>query len=166
MIHPLDWSLRSIYKRLKYGRYPPVMDDNEKYFYIHYLQPRGKIVLDLGAYTGDSARLFLDAGAKKVICIEKDQMRAAQIHLPNTVVYAEGFDPDKHLALEWDVMKMDIEGYEGLLLPYLNEIKKPMIVESHNWWLNEEFEKAGFIYLVQPTQYMCGVSLMGRDGNG
>jgi hypothetical protein len=72
MIHPLDWSVRSIYKRLRYGKINELYGffPGEEEIYLSYLKPDGKIVLDIGAYNGDSAKLFLEHGAKFVHCIE------------------------------------------------------------------------------------------------
>ncbi len=136
---------------------------NDGKFYIEFLEPNGKTILDVGAYNGDSARLFLKHGAKQVIAIEKDRELASQIKLQNCIVYGESFDPEKHLSLDWDAAKVDIEGYEILLLPYIDSITRPMLVEVHNRYLEEKFASHGFktIY-TDPANRILGVCLMGR----
>jgi hypothetical protein len=81
-----------------------------------------------------------DRDRAKIILENKDRLSL------NLELYAEPFKPEKHLLLEHDFIKMDIEGYEMLLLPYLKNCK-PCVVETHNSCLKEEFEKLGFKFI-------------------
>lgn len=72
-------------------------------FYLPNFNLNGKTVLDVGACCGETAWFYLKHGAKKVICIEADENRS-KIILENKEklglnfeVYAEPFNPDKHL---------------------------------------------------------------------
>jgi len=149
MIHPLDWSLKSIYNRLKYG-HQQLLNAHDIEAYLS-LNVRDKVVLDVGAYSGDTARLFLDHGAKHVHCIEILKEFANKIKLPNVTVYNEPFRL-KHLELPHDVMKMDIEGYEIELLNF-NGVLKPSVVEVHSCYLIDKFLEKGW-------------RIFGRSGNG
>ncbi len=164
VIHPQDWSLDTMYHKLTGTKHDLVSEMNDGKIYLDFLEPKGKIILDVGAYNGDSARLFLKHGAKQVIAIEKDLDLASKIKLQNCIVFAESFDPEKHLSLNWDAAKVDIEGYEILLLPYLDSITRPMLVEVHNRYLEEKFASHGFktIYMDK-LNLILGVCLMGRD---
>ncbi|HRR54844.1 MAG TPA: hypothetical protein P5290_05830, partial [Candidatus Methanomethylicus sp.] len=65
-------------------------------------------------------------------------------------------------SLEYDAIKCDIEGYEMLLLPYVGEIKCPIVLEAHNWFVREQFLNAGFVQLSKPDE-MLGLCLMGKN---
>lgn len=144
MWHFWDWSIYSVYQRLRYPDYNGMNRNDIKYYST--LPVYKKTVLDAGAYTGDSARLFLSFGARKVICVEKEKEFADQINLPNVEVLNESFRPE-HLDLA-DCAKLDIEGYEGLLIG--RKISKPVIVEVHNGWMADEFRKMGFREVFHP----------------
>jgi hypothetical protein len=121
------------------------------------LDVKEKTVLDIGAYVGDTAEFFLKRGAKKVICIERDVGRASRIKLPNTVVLAESFKLE-HLDIPHDCMKMDIEGYEQMIVGLQGRLK-PSIVEVHNWYLYDRFKEMGFTEVTKPLA-MLGMCLM------
>lgn len=159
-MHPLDWSINSIYRKLRKNH--GIMTPVERRLYISYLKPAGKVVLDIGAYNGDSARLFLKHGASHVICIEADKRMAGRIRLPNTTVINERFKPE-HLFLDWDVAKINVESYEMVAYPCLDQLHKPIILESHGNWINNRFAEKGFDTLTKPLG-MLGVCLMGRGG--
>jgi len=161
MIHPQYWSINSVWRKLKGNRYGVRLSPADIGAYLR-LKPRGKAILDIGACDGDSAKLFLDHGARKVICVEKDAGLAREIRLPHTAVYAEEFKPEKHLSLFYDAIKCDIEGYEMLLLPYAGKIKCPIVLEAHNWYVREQFLNAGFEELSKPDE-MLGLCLMGKN---
>jgi hypothetical protein len=118
-------------------------------FYLPNFDLSGKTVLDAGACCGETAWFFLKNGAKKVICIEPDENRAKLIRENkqklglNIELYEEPFDPQKHLKLEFDFFKVDIEGFEELALPYAQKLG-PCIAETHTIKLRKEFEKKGF----------------------
>lgn len=162
LLNPRYWSLDSVYKRLKYGKATQWINPEDLRCYLM-LKPQGKTILDVGAWEGDTAKLFLDHGAKKVICVERDHDKAKKITDPRTEVFAEDFSPLKHLFLDGiDGIKVDIEGYELLMVPYLYRLKKPIVIESHNHYNNEIFKAQGFEFLSTP-QPMGGLCLMGRD---
>ena len=122
----------------------------------------GKTVLDIGACCGETAQLFFRLGAAKVICVESNRERADLIRKNvdrlgwNCEVYAERFKPE-HLNVKADFIKCDIEGYEMELLPHLDS--RPCVVEVHNWWIKEQFEKAGF-HAVNEPHPMLGLCIM------
>jgi hypothetical protein len=156
MIHPQYWSLSSIYYKLRYGfDYDGVaMNDQDKEAYSM-LDVEGKVVLDVGAYVGDSAKLFLERGARKVIAIEINKEWADSIKLPNTVVINQPFDLD-HLELSYDCMKMDIEGTEAVLLGYKG-VLKPSVIEVHTQYLIDRFEEIGFVKIHEPEVNFSGI---------
>lgn len=157
MIHPQYWSLATIYVSLKrkYVRYrtmvgsDSIMTINDIECYSKMLV-KGKAVLDVGAYNGDSAKLFLNHGAKEVVCIECDKEYADKISLPNTRVINEAFKLE-HLLIPHDFMKMDIEGWEALLLDYKG-ILKPTIIEVHSGYLCQRFKELGFRVIGEETR--------------
>lgn len=113
----------------------------------HYLpiNMKGLTVLDVGAGEGETARFYLEHGAKKVLCIEPDKtcfkkLKENAIGKP-IKCYNERFSLDD-LKLPFDFMKMDIEGYEEELLGTPNE--KPCVIELHGLPLRDKFKKAGY----------------------
>lgn len=157
MIHPQYWSLYSVYMKLRFHKIQNSIMSLDEITSYSKLEVKGKTVLDVGAYNGDSARLFLNRGAKKVVCIEKDSNFANKIKLYDTEVINEPFRLE-HLSIPHDCMKMDIEGYEILLLDY-HGILKPSVVEVHNWWLYDRFLEIGF-RLVGKQDKMLGICSM------
>lgn len=161
MIHPQYWSLNSIYLKLTNVDNRRFTKIEEKCYLM--LKPKGKTILDIGAYNGDTAKLFYNNGAEFVICIEKDKEIFNEIK--KNIKYSayllnESFNPDKHLKLNYDAIKCDIEGYEILLLDY--NITVPIVVEVHNWYLYEQFLKHGYSQLTQPDT-MLGLCMMGKN---
>jgi len=136
-----------------------IMKIGDKYIPPFGLQ--GKTVLDIGAGCGETAWLFFKHGAKKVICVESNKQRSELIRRNadrlgwNVEILNTKFAPE-HLLLPHDFVKCDIEGYEMELLPH---IKSPCVLESHNWWINEQFRKKGF-YLISEPDPMLGTCLM------
>lgn len=128
------------------------------------LNVRGKNVLDAGAYIGDTAKLFLDWGAKTVFCVEIDPDSARKIKLPHTLVFVEKFNK-KHLDLPWDVLKMDIEHYELDALPLIKDDKRSMVIEVHNFFILKQFEDAGFRRLTG-IMSPAGLCIVGKNLEG
>jgi hypothetical protein len=126
----------------------------------HYLPPfslEGKTVLDIGACCGETAWYYLQQGAKKVTAIECDTKRLVilkdnikRLGL-NIDVVAEPFAVSHLTDFDYDFIKCDVEGYEMLLLESKLKLK-PCIVEVHNRWIKDQFEKAGFKPIVLPER--------------
>lgn len=119
----------------------------------HYLpiNVKDKVVLDIGARQGDTARFFLEHGAKKVICIENNPYHFKYLR-QNAKFHKEIFPIFEsfklgHLILDHDFLKIDIEGYEEELLDWFDYAKMllgPCVVELHTAFLTEKFHKEGF----------------------
>ena len=136
----------------------------------HYLPPfslEGKTVLDVGAGCGETAWFFLEHGARKVICIERDPARVAILrkNKDSGVLKAIEICPGKFtpqfLELPHDYAKFDIEGYECGLLPIAIAGRLgPTVIETHNGWITEQFEGRGFRRVFTrgeelPFSYVC-----------
>lgn len=127
-------------------RYNIILDETTDWEQ-HYLpiNIKNKTVLDVGAGAGETARFYLQHGASKVICIEPNPhayrylLQNAQTH---PIIPYQEFFCLKHLDLPYDFAKIDIEGYEEILLDA--EIKKPMVVEVHSVLLAEKFRAKGW----------------------
>lgn len=106
---------------------------------------KGLTVLDVGAGEGETARFYLEHGAKKVLCIEPDKdcfVRLKENALERSMeCFNKKFGVDD-LNLPFDFMKMDIEGYEEALLDV--PVEKSCVVEVHGLQLREKFGKAGY----------------------
>ena len=163
MIHPQYWSLYSIWCKLR-GIPPCVLERYDIEAYLK-LPLENAVVLDIGAYNGDTAELFLKHGARRVICIEPDQKLCLELerkHLPNVEVRCRGFNEHDLEDTLWTCCKMDCEGYEALLYErgWHKHIQgRPVVLEAHNWHIKEELEKIGFrtIKVLNP---MLGLTLM------
>jgi SAM-dependent methyltransferase len=113
----------------------------------HYLpiNVKGLTVLDVGAGEGETARFFLEHGARKVLCIEPDEACFRRLtenarDRPLTC-FKKRFSKDD-LNLPFDFMKMDIEGFEVELLGA--HFGKPCVVEVHGQELRERFAGEGY----------------------
>jgi len=166
VIHPQHWSLSSIWKYL-HNRDPSALSKDDIAAYS-LLPVRGKVVLDIGAYDGDTAELFLRLGAKRVICIEPNFNRYMKIvrnlcyRGKPVIADDKQFDETDLKDYNWDCMKMDCEGYEALLYErgwhkYIQD--RPVVLEAHNWHVKEELEKIGFT-TIKTLDPMLGLSLM------
>ena len=121
---------------------------------------RGKTVLDVGAGEGETAYFFLLHGAKKVICIEPDEKCYARLvrnaaGKPIQCLHKEFQLAD--LDILHDFMKMDIEGWEYLLLE--TELKMPAAVELHGLPLRQKFRDKGYRVLYD-SQSSIGCNAM------
>jgi hypothetical protein len=135
--------------------------------YGHYYLPKfsleEKIVLDIGACCGESADIYLKAGAKKVICIEPDSDRVKHIEFNkknlgwNVDIIPEKARPEHILDAKPDLIKCDIEGYEMDLINYLPNY--PCVLEVHNYWIRDRFEEKGFSD-ISPPDPMLGECIM------
>jgi hypothetical protein len=151
----------------KYLPYYGILYLNERDDWINqYLPDDGvsdKVVLDIGAGCGESAKFFLDNGAKKVICIESN-IEAYRYLLKNSKIDNRIIPMNKYfdvsdLYMEHDFMKMDIEGAEISLLRHLDLYDKSCVVEAHNSYIVNKFINAGFI---RYDNHMLNSSIMRR----
>jgi hypothetical protein len=112
----------------------------------------GKTVLDIGATNGEAAWWFLNKHkAKKVICIECDEKRIRFLNknkevLKNIEIIPEPLNINHLIELDYDFIKCDIEGYEMILIDYINKgfKLKPCIAEIHTNWIRDRFLEKGF----------------------
>lgn len=115
----------------------------------HYLpiDVRGKIVLDVGAGEGETAKFYLENGAKKVLAIELSPTRYRYLignsKGRNILPVPRPFAVEDLFDLDYDFAKIDIEGWEEELLDY-REFPKPMVLEVHGLQLQRYFKDAGF----------------------
>jgi 16S rRNA A1518/A1519 N6-dimethyltransferase RsmA/KsgA/DIM1 with predicted DNA glycosylase/AP lyase activity len=106
---------------------------------------KGLTVLDVGAGYGETAHLFLENGAARVIAIESDSLACQNLRQTIEVndwpveVIAEPFKLE-HLKLKFDICKMDIEGGEAELLK-LDALPFPISIEVHSEELKKQFEE-------------------------
>lgn len=120
----------------------------EKY-YLPSFSLGGKTVLDVGAGCGETALLFFWFGAKKVIAIEPDS-KAVEYLRENTAINKWNVEiiPErfslKHLKLDFDFVKIDVEGDEEMLLS-LQKLDKPCVVEVHGDKLLKRFTEKDWV---------------------
>jgi hypothetical protein len=88
---------------------------------------------------------FLNHGAKSVICIESDNNAYSKL-LDNAFYHRDKILPYHHFfklvqfkMFNFDFMKMDIEGYEEILLK--TKLSKPSVIEIHGLQLRDKFQK-------------------------
>lgn len=152
MIHPQYWSVDSIYRYLT--KRSTLLGPGEIRAYSS-LNVKDKTVLDVGAWKGDSALFFLRRGAKKVICVEPEKEYAKFIkNIQNCEVINERFSL-KHLKIPHDCLKVDIEGWEYVLLKFKAYELKPCVVEVHGQPLWQQFAKKGWHLLFNTKPEQC-----------
>jgi hypothetical protein len=124
----------------------------------HYLpiDLRGKVVLDVGAGEGETARFFLNHGASKVVCVEACADAAKHLVVnernhPERITTVNDKFQISYLKIPHDFLKMDIEGYEEVLLGV--KIDTPAAVEVHGLQLSDKFEAAG--WRIKPMNEEC-----------
>ena len=127
-------------------RYTVILDETKDWL-KNYLPVtvHGKTVLDVGAGAGESARFFLLHGASKVICIEPNPVPFCDLKINarhHNIVAVNDFFRLMHLEIPFDFAKIDVEGYEEMLLGVA--VKRPMVVEVHSVPLAERFRVAGW----------------------
>lgn len=116
------------------------------YWERSYLPPfslQGKTVLDAGAGCGETAYLFFEHGASKVIAVESS---AEDVRFLSDNIKTNGWDVEvvnapfslTHLQKSFDMMKMDIEGGEVALLS-LDRIEFPCVIEVHSEETKNQF---------------------------
>ena len=108
-----------------------------KRLYLPSFSLNGKTILDVGSGGGETAALFFEAGASKVIMVESDPTQEsfarqnAKANGWSIDYYAELFSP-KHFNLDFGWGKVDCEGGESCLLS--SDVKppfKPFVIELH-----------------------------------
>ncbi len=123
---------------------------NERKEWLQYYLPsfslEGKTVLDIGAGEGETAKVFLEAGAKRVICVECDPVRFPYL-LANAKRYpltllCRPFQVADLFRFGVDFIKVDIEGYEEAVLKY--RLPAPAVFEVHGLQLRDKFAAAGY----------------------
>ncbi len=115
----------------------------------HYLpiDLHGKIILDVGAGEGETALFFLSHGASRVVCIEPSDeafryLALNQKNHPNRITAIHSKFELSHLGIPHDFLKMDIEGYEEVLLGV--KLETPAAIEIHGLQLCDKFAAAGW----------------------
>lgn len=97
---------------------------------------KGKVVLSVGDGCGETSLFFLRHGASKVIAIERDPepfdllRKNVEVNRLNVVPMNDSFKLE-HLKMEFDFMKVDIEGGERILLDLDRGLLKPCVIEAH-----------------------------------
>jgi hypothetical protein len=56
------------------------------------------------------------------------------------------------------VIKCDCEGYEMVIIDHIPP-EVPAVIESHCWWITDQFKKKGFRIISKPDP-MLGICLM------
>jgi len=143
----------------------------EKKDWNYYLPPSGlkdKIVLDVGGGCGETAKFFIENGALGVNIIEMNKECEKFLEynsLYHNIKYRiKKFDLSDMLKDKYDLIKIDIEGYEIELLPYLNEINIDIVLESHSQYTTDKFIENGFTYceLIKEKRSLWGVTQLCR----
>jgi SAM-dependent methyltransferase len=116
-------------------------------FYLP-ISVKGLTVLDVGAGEGETAKLFLDHGASQVICIEPYEKAFRYLKenaIKNNIIpLFKKFELRDFTDNQFDFLKMDIEGYEEILLEAKVELECPAVIEVHGMQLWDRFSKAGW----------------------
>lgn len=115
----------------------------------HYLPNfslEGKTVLDVGAGCGETAAFYLLHGARKIIAIECEpkiieilRNNVTERSL-NVEIIPERFEINVLRRIDFDFMKIDIEGEEKRLLE-LERLPCPCIVETHDDTVRDELNR-------------------------
>jgi len=134
---------RKVFIKLK-GGIPPVFGEDYN-LHWNFTSFKNKVVLDLGADYGSTAYYFLQKGALKVIAVEGDPNLASKLKANSKrfqkIVPVELFidNPEKIEKLishhRPDLVKVDIEGYERLLLNVNN------IADVNEWLIEAHTEE-------------------------
>jgi hypothetical protein len=113
----------------------------------------GKRILDVGGGCGETAKFFLDNGAASVHVVENKEKCRRYLeanHLRDgRMTYDVADFNGSEVEGSYDLIKLDIEGYETRLLPYLDELNCDIVLESHCNYITDRFLEKGFS-LVTP----------------
>lgn len=135
-----------------------------------YLPPsgvKGKVILDIGAGAGETAKFFLDHGALHVVAVEMDEdilhlLKLNSVEHPITII-PKAFET-KFLRIPHDFMKMDIEGYEAILFgsEEFESYDKDCVIEAHGNWVIDKLIDLGFKGDMTTLNYWAKTCIMHR----
>ena len=120
----------------------------------------GKTILDVGAGCGETAYLYFQHGAKRVIAIEIDPVQVEVLKRNSDLnswnnetrelkIIPRAFELQDLSREKFDFAKIDIEGGEADLLK-LDEISFPLVMEAHGIELRDKLvQKFGLSILVK-----------------
>ena len=120
----------------------------------------GKTILDVGAGCGETAYLYFQHGAKRVIAIEIDPAQVEVLKRNSDLnswnngtrelkIISRAFELHDLTREKFDFAKIDIEGGEADLLK-LDEISFPLVMEAHGIELRDKLvQKFGLSILVK-----------------
>jgi hypothetical protein len=124
----------------------------KKWEYYTVMGVKDKRILSVSGGCGEDAKYFLEHGACSVHVIESNPICEDYLHynriLDNRLSYEiKSFNPFIDVVLEinkYDLIKLDIEGYELLLINYLDRINVDIVLESHDNYITDKFMEKGF----------------------
>lgn len=132
-------------------------------YYIPINGLKCKFILDIGGGCGETAKFFLESGALGVDIIEANKECRKYLKYNsehhNIRAYIKKFDIKDIYDDNYDLIKMDIEGYEIELLPYLDKINIDIVLETHSQYITDKFIEKGFNY-CQPINNI-GIEIYG-----
>lgn len=125
----------------------------ERKYWDYYIPPsglKGKKVLDIGGGCGETAKYYLDNGAEHVHVIEANPICEKYLdynsNLNKNLSYEIKNFQIKDLYKRYDLIKLDVEGYEMLLIDdmSIDLINEDIILESHCNYITDKFIEKGF----------------------
>ena len=135
------------------------LKENKKWkYYLPLNGVKDKLILDVGGGCGETAKFFLEHEALRVNIIEMNEKCEKFLaynsfhHYHNIGYKIKKFSLNDIFENKYDLIKMDIEGYEIELLPYLDDINVDMVVETHSQYITDKFIEKGFSYINPNTE--------------
>lgn len=165
------YTRKFVYKLL--GRIPPIYDEDYNRHW-NFTSFRNKIILDLGADYGSTAYYFLKKGASKVIAVEGDKQLAEKLmrnfQNDRRVICINCFITDEEQISDLissyhpDLIKVDIEGYEKLLLNLSKEDLKELewLIEAHSDEIYESLKRFLLTngFEIRSYEYVSGLKIL------